>query len=162
MWRTGHSVIKSKMVETKAPLAGEMSGHIFYAHGYYGFDDAMFAAVRLLSDLSRTGESLAELRDGLPETVNTPEIRFPCPDAQKWVVIDDVRRRLEDAKGITVNDIDGVRVTSADGWWLLRASNTQPVLVARCESADVDGLQRLKDALAEQLKLSGIEPPALD
>jgi phosphomannomutase len=162
MWRTGHSVIKSKMVETKAPLAGEMSGHIFYAHGYYGFDDAMFAAVRLLSDLSRTGESLAELRDGLPETVNTPEIRFPCPDAQKWVVIDDVRRRLEDAKGSTVNDIDGVRVTSADGWWLLRASNTQPVLVARCESADVDGLQRLKDALAEQLKLSGIEPPALD
>ncbi|MDP6805166.1 MAG: phosphomannomutase/phosphoglucomutase [Rhodospirillales bacterium] len=162
MWRTGHSVIKSKMVETKAPLAGEMSGHIFYAHDYYGYDDAMFAAVRLLSDLGRTGESLAELRDGLPVTVNTPEIRFPCPDALKWAVIDDVRRRLEDAKGMTVNDIDGVRVTSADGWWLLRASNTQPVLVARCESADEDGLQRLKDVLAEQLKLSGIEPPALD
>ena len=162
MWRTGHSVIKSKMVETKAPLAGEMSGHIFYAHGYYGFDDAMFAAVRLLSDLGRTGESLAELRDGLPQTVNTPEIRFPCPDAQKWAVIDDVRRRLVEVAGITVNDIDGVRVTSADGWWLLRASNTQPVLVARCESAGADGLRRLKDALAEQLKLSGIEPPSFE
>lgn len=158
MWRTGHSLIKQKMAETGAPLAGEMSGHIFFADRYYGFDDALYAAVRLLDIVARGRESLAELRSRLPATLNTPELRFDCADERKFAVIEEVRRRLaqDDAD---VNDIDGVRVTTGDGWWLLRASNTQPVLVARCESNDAAGLDRLKSALVDQLARSGVEPP---
>jgi len=159
MWKTGHSLIKSKMAETKAPLAGEMSGHIFFADRYYGFDDALYAAVRLLSLVAGSGKSLAQLRDELPEMVNTPELRFPCGDRRKFEVVDEVAARLE-ARGADVNDCDGVRVNTDDGWWLLRASNTQAVLVARCESADEAGLERLKAALVAELEKSGIEPPA--
>ena len=159
MWRTGHSVIKAKMAETGAPLAGEMSGHIFFGHRYYGFDDAIFAAVRLLSIVGRSEHSLADMRDAMPRVCNTPELRFPCGEDRKFQVIDEVKARLEGAAGITVHDIDGVRVQSDDGWWLLRASNTQAVLVARCEAATGVGLARLQAALAEQLRASGIEPP---
>ena len=158
MWRTGHSLIKTKMAETGAPLAGEMSGHIFYADRYYGYDDALYAAVRLLGILARAGESLAAWRDRLPVVVNTPELRFPCADTRKFAVIDEVRERLRRA-GATMSDIDGVRVRTADGWWLLRASNTQDVLVARAEGRDAAGLDRLKALLAEQLEASGIKPP---
>jgi len=159
MWRTGHSLIKAKMAEIGAPLAGEMSGHIFFADRYYGYDDALYAAVRLLSVLARGGESLAELRDRLPAVVNTPELRFPCADTRKFAVIAEVRERLERA-GAEMAAIDGVRVKTADGWWLLRASNTQAVLVARAEAKDEAGLKRLKGLLGEQLRASGVEPPA--
>ena len=160
MWRTGHSLIKAKMAETGAPFAGEMSGHIFFADRYYGFDDALYAAVRLLGLLSRSGDSLAELHDRLPQLVNTPELRLACPEDRKFAVIDEVKTRLREA-GAKLNDIDGVRVETADGWWLLRASNTQAVLVARCEAGTAAGLERLKRALIDQLERSGIAPGAL-
>ncbi len=159
MYRTGHSLIKSKMAETGAPLAGEMSGHIFFADRYYGFDDALYAAVRLLSILARRRQSLAEFRDALPAVVNTPELRFACAEERKFKLVDEVRERLAAAKA-DVNGIDGVRVRTTDGWWLLRASNTQAVLVARCEARNEAGLGRLKAQLAEQLEMSGLKPPA--
>lgn len=159
MWRTGHSLIKAKMAETGAPLAGEMSGHIFYADRYYGYDDALYAAVRLLGVLGRTSDSIATLRDRLPQLVNTPELRFPCADTRKFAVVDEVRARLAQA-GADLSAIDGVRVKTKDGWWLLRASNTQDVLVARAEASDEAGLERLKTLLSDQLRASGITPPA--
>src|SRR6516225_3986798 len=158
MAATGHSLIKAKLAETGAPLAGEMSGHIFFADGYYGFDDAVYVAVRLLGILSRSAENLAELRDRLPAVVNTPELRFPCAETRKFEVVREVRERLRKA-GATVTDIDGVRVRTADGWWLLRASNTQAVLVARAESATETGLARLKRELVAELGASGVALP---
>jgi phosphomannomutase len=155
MWRTGHSLIKSKMAETGAPLAGEMSGHIFYADRYYGFDDALYAAIRLLSILAGSADSLAAIRRRLPPVVNTPELRIPCADTRKFLVIAEVKSRLSRA-GATVSDIDGVRVSTADGWWLLRASNTQAVLVGRAEAADSAALERLTGQLAAQLAESGV------
>ena len=158
MWRTGHSLIKAKMAETGAPLAGEMSGHIFFADKYYGYDDGLYAAVRLLGFLASQPQSLAQLRDALPQPVNTPELRFPCGDTRKFEVVREVRDRLV-AAGASIVDVDGLRVSTKDGWWLLRASNTQDVLVARCEAKDERGLTRLRDALVDQLTRSGIEPP---
>ena len=158
MFRTGHSLIKNKMRETGAPLAGEMSGHIFFADRYYGFDDAIYAAVRLLDVLARGEQDLAGFRDGLPQMVNTPEVRFDCADTRKFAVIDEVKQRLARA-GAKVIDIDGVRVNTPDGWWLLRASNTQPVLVARCEATEEAGLGRLKQAVRQALDASGIVAP---
>jgi phosphomannomutase len=158
MSRTGHSLIKTMMVETGAELAGEMSGHIFFAHGYYGFDDALYATIRLLSILSTSDMTLAQMRDAMPPVVNTPELRIDCAEERKFAVVEAVKARLKGRPGITVHDIDGVRVTSEDGWWLLRASNTQPVLVGRCEAASAEGLERLKHALAGELKESGIDP----
>ena len=161
MWKTGHSHIKSKMAEIGAPLAGEMSAHIFFKHRYYGYDDALYAAVRLLNVLNATDDSLADLLDAMPKTVSTPEIRFDCADDRKFDVVEEVRARLVGEAEIEVHGMDGVRVQSADGWWLLRASNTQPVLVARCEAADEAALDRLKGALARQLTASGLTPPEL-
>jgi phosphomannomutase len=158
MWRTGHSPIKAKMAEIGAPLAGEMSGHIFFADRYYGYDDGLYAAVRLLDVVAESGRSAAALRESLPAMVNTPEIRFPCPDERKFTVIDEVAARLA-GEGADVIAVDGVRVNTSDGWWLLRASNTQAVLVARCEARDEAGLARLKAALAGQLAASGVAPP---
>ncbi|HMB77734.1 MAG TPA: phosphomannomutase/phosphoglucomutase [Kiloniellaceae bacterium] len=160
MWKTGHSVIKAKMAELQSPLAGEMSAHIFFADRYYGYDDAVYAAVRVLNILGSGAESLSAFRLSLPKVVNTPEIRFPCAEDRKVEVVEEVRARLA-ATGAKVIDIDGVRVQTDDGWWLLRASNTQDVLVARCESADEAGLERLKAMVAEQLRASGLEPPAI-
>ena len=159
MWRTGHSLVKTKMVETGAPLAGEMSGHIFFADRYYGFDDALYAAVRVLGILGRADETIAAMRDRLPTVLNTPELRFPCADTRKFSVIAEVKERLE-AVGANVSAIDGVRVNTPDGWWLLRASNTQDVLVARCEAQTQEGLDRLKAILVTQVTASGITPPA--
>ncbi|HXS42838.1 MAG TPA: phosphomannomutase/phosphoglucomutase [Stellaceae bacterium] len=158
MWRTGHSLIKSKMAETGAPLAGEMSGHIFFADRYYGYDDALYAAVRLLGIVARSDETLAQFRDTLPPVVNTPELRFACAEERKFAVVDEVRARLE-AAGASIAAIDGVRVKTASGWWLLRASNTQDVLVARAEARDEARLEVLKRQLCDQLRASGITPP---
>jgi phosphomannomutase len=155
MWKTGHSLIKSKMKETGAPLAGEMSGHIFFAHEYYGFDDALYAGVRLIRAVSALGGSLTALRDAMPAMVNTPELRFQVDEARKFAVVDEVLDRLA-ASGATVNRTDGARVNTADGWWLLRASNTQDVLVARAEAKDQAGLDRLVAQIDEQLALSGV------
>ena len=160
MWRTGHSLIKTKMKEVKAPLAGEMSGHIFYADHYYGFDDALYAAIRLIEILSNGEQSLAEMRDTLPDMVNTPELRFPCAEERKFKVAGEVKEWLKGQPGVEVNDVDGVRVKTADGWWLLRASNTQDVLVARCEAKDEAGLARLKQALGDALRAVRMEPPS--
>ncbi len=159
MWKTGHSLIKSKMIEENAPLAGEMSAHIFFKHRYYGYDDALYAAIRLLSIVSCFDESLDDMLDAMPFMVNTPELRFDCPEDRKFAVVEEVAERLKSVAGITVHDMDGVRVQSDDGWWLLRASNTQAVLVARCESGNDAGLAILKAALADQLGQSGVELP---
>jgi phosphomannomutase len=158
MWRTGHSLIKAKMAETGSPLAGEMSGHIFFADRWYGFDDALYASVRMLGILARMDTRLSEVRDALPQVINTPEVRFDCDDTRKFAVIEEVAARLR-ADGAKVSETDGVRVLTDDGWWLLRASNTQAVLVARAEAGTDAGLERLKGALVRQLELSGLPPP---
>ncbi|HEX5079870.1 MAG TPA: phosphomannomutase/phosphoglucomutase, partial [Geminicoccaceae bacterium] len=159
MGKTGHSLMKIAMAEMGAPLAGEMSGHIFYADGFYGHDDAVYVAIRLLGILGTGDPSLAQRRDRMVPMVNTPELRFDCPDEQKFAVIDEVKARLA-AEGAAVNAIDGVRVSTADGWWLLRASNTQAVLVARAEARDQAGLERLMRQIAANLRAAGVEPPA--
>jgi len=159
IWKTGHSLIKNKMAETKSPLAGEMSGHIFFADRYYGFDDAIYAAVRFLSIMaSDPNYDLAKRYDAMPQLINTPELRFPCADERKFAVIDEVKARLAKS-GAKVSDIDGVRVTGPGGWWLLRASNTQAVLVARAEADTDANLEGLKAQLADQLRQSGLELP---
>ena len=158
MWKTGHSLIKAKMAETGSPLAGEMSGHIFFADRWYGFDDALYASVRMLGILARMDTRLSEVRDALPQVINTPEVRFDCDDTRKFAVIEEVAARLR-ADGAKVSETDGVRVLTDDGWWLLRASNTQAVLVARAEAGTEAGLERLKQALVQQLERSGLPPP---
>lgn len=158
MWKTGHSLIKSKMAECGSPLAGEMSGHIFFADKYYGFDDALYAAVRLLGLLSRAKRKLSDLRKSLPHRVNTPEIRFACDDTRKFAVIDEVKQQLR-ATNADFSEVDGVRVNTPEGWWLLRASNTQPMLVARVEARHKDGLAILMQALQDTLSKSGIALP---
>jgi phosphomannomutase len=155
MWKTGHSLLKAKMAETGAPLAGEMSGHVFFADKYYGFDDALYAGVRLAGLVSRMG-SLAALRDTLPHVFNTPEIRVASSEERKFIIVSEIRERLK-AANANVNDIDGVRVRSGDGWWLLRASNTQDVLVARAEATSQAGLEKLKTELKAQLEISGVK-----
>ena len=150
MWKTGHSLVKAKMKELGAPLAGEMSGHIFFADRYFGFDDALYVAVRLLNGLVSSGRSLKQWRDGLPTTEATPELRISCPDEVKFAKIESLQDLLR-RDGLDFSDVDGVRVSTTDGWWLLRASNTQPVLVARAEAGSVDGLVRLKRSLQSYL-----------
>lgn len=156
MWKTGHSLIKTKMKETGAPLAGEMSGHIFFAQDYYGYDDAQYAAVQLINAVHLIGKSMSEIRSAMPAIVNTPEMRFQVDESRKFAVIDEVLERLK-AEGADVNDTDGARVNTPDGWWLLRASNTQDVLVARAEAKDQAALDRLLAMIDAQLAASGLE-----
>ncbi len=156
MWKTGHSLIKTKMRETDSPLAGEMSGHIFFAHEYYGFDDAQYAAVRLIRAVHMIGKSMTEIRGAMPALVNTPEMRFQVDESRKFAVVEEVLTRLE-AEGADVDRTDGARVNTPDGWWLLRASNTQDVLVARAEAKDEAALERLLAMIDAQLAASGLE-----
>ena len=156
MWKTGHSLIKVKMKETDSPLAGEMSGHIFFRHNWYGFDDAIYAAIRLIQAVRVLGGSLTALKDRMPALVNTPEMRFQVDESRKFAVVDEVLDRLEQA-GADVDRTDGARVNTPDGWWLLRASNTQDVLVARAEAKDQAGLDTLLAQIDEQLALSGLK-----
>ncbi len=156
MWKTGHSLIKSKMKETGAPLAGEMSGHIFFKHRWYGFDDALYAAVRLIEAVSQSGRSLTELMDAMPKTTATPEMRFQVDEVRKFAIVEEVRDRLS-ADRAKVDATDGVRVSTEDGWWLLRASNTQDVLVGRAEANDEAGLDRLIAQIDDQLAKSGVK-----
>ncbi len=155
MWKTGHSLIKSKMKETGSPLAGEMSGHIFFKHRWYGFDDALYASVRLIEAIAASGKSLTELMDAMPRSTSTPEMRFPVEESRKFAVVEEVLERLA-SDGASVNSTDGARVNSANGWWLLRASNTQDVLVARAEAKDEAALERLVEQLDAQLAMSGV------
>ena len=156
MWKTGHSLIKSKMKEVSSPLAGEMSGHVFFADSYYGFDDALYAGVRLLAASARLGKSVTQLRGEMPAMLNTPELRFQVDESRKFAAIGEIAQRIAESDAVA-DTTDGVRVTTNDGWWLLRASNTQDVLVARAESDSEEGLARLLAQIDEQLALSGLE-----
>lgn len=156
MWKTGHSLIKSKMKETGSPLAGEMSGHVFFADEYYGYDDALYAGVRLIAAAARLGKSVTELRSAMPPMINTPEMRFQVDESRKFAAIGEIAGRVAVSDAVA-DTTDGVRVTTDDGWWLLRASNTQDVLVARAESESEEGLARLVAQIDEQLAESGLE-----
>jgi phosphomannomutase len=160
MWKTGHSLIKAKMKEVASPLAGEMSGHIFFKHQWYGFDDGIYAAVRLIRAVAQLGGSLTALKDAMPKMVNTPELRFQSREDRKFAVVAEVLALLK-AAGATVNETDGARVTTPEGWWLLRASNTQDVLVARVEARDQAGLEQLQGDLNAALAASGVAPVAV-
>jgi phosphomannomutase/phosphoglucomutase len=143
MWKTGHSLIKTKMKQEHAAVAGEMSGHFFFADRYYGYDDAIYAALRLLEILSRDGKSVLELLSDMPRTVFTPELRADCPDALKFAVVERVKSEL--ASRGEVNALDGARVTYPDGAWaLVRASNTGPVLVMRFEASTNERLAAIR------------------
>ncbi len=157
MWKTGHSLIKAKMKEVGSPLAGEMSGHIFFKHDWYGFDDGIYAGIRLIRAVSQLGGSLTALKDAMPAMINTPELRFQSSEDRKFVVVEEVLGRLR-AAGAKVDETDGARVTTPDGWWLLRASNTQDVLVARVEANDQAALERLQGDLNAALAQSGVAP----
>ncbi len=158
MYKTGHSNIKKKMHETGAVLGGEMSGHIFFADKYYGYDDAIYAAIRILSIFSSNSINLGEALSKFPKVFNTPEIRFYCDDKNKFRVISDIGARLLNS-GYQIITIDGLRVTTPTGWWLLRASNTEPALVARCEAETLEGLNELIAFLSYELSLNNIKLP---
>ena len=152
MWKVGHSLIKARMKETGAALAGEMSGHMFFAHRWLGFDDAIYAGARLLELLSRGPQMLHELASELPVMINTPEIRIDCADDQKFALVAAVTARLRSDPAVTrVVDVDGVRATFAGGWGLVRASNTQPALVMRCEAQSAARLAEIKAAIEAHL-----------
>lgn len=155
VWKTGHSLIKAKMRELSAPLAGEMSGHIFIADDYDGFDDGIYAGLRFVQQLAARGEKLSAWLDRLPPSHSTPELRIACPDERKLPVIESVRQSLQ-AAGIEFSTIDGVRAQTADGWWLLRASNTQPALSLRAEASSAEGLHRLEAELEQRLLAAGL------
>jgi phosphomannomutase/phosphoglucomutase len=145
MWKVGHSLIKARMKETGAALAGEMSGHMFFAHRWLGFDDAIYAGARLLELLSRGTATLAELAGQLPVMINTPELRIDCADDKKFAIVAAVTARLRADPAVTgVVDVDGVRARFADGWGLVRASNTQPALVLRCEATTAARLAEIR------------------
>jgi phosphomannomutase / phosphoglucomutase len=154
IWKTGHSLIKAKMKELSAPLAGEMSGHVFFGGDYYGFDDALFAAARLLAYVAREGGPLSARLKDLPETFNTPEIRVRCPEDRKAEI---VRAAAEHFGGrYEVLTLDGVRISFEHGWGLLRASNTEPVLVMRFEATSPQDLDRYRDEVQHWLEARGI------
>ncbi len=154
MWKTGHSLIKEKMKELGAPLAGEMSGHMFFGEGFYGHDDALYGAARLLRIVADSGHTVAELLSDVPPFVSTPEIRVDCPDASKFDV---VQRAVEHFRGrYDVSDVDGVRVLFGDGWGLIRASNTQPILVTRFEANSPERLAEIRGVMEGWLREQGV------
>lgn len=155
IWKTGHSNIKSKMAETKALLGGEVSGHIFFADKYYGFDDGIYGALRLIELLGQSDLKLSEMLKGIPETLVSPEHRIECEDDRKFDVINEIKNRL-DKMSISYNDIDGVRVNAEDGWWLIRASNTEPSLVLRYEANSPSALKIIQKQIKDQLIASNI------
>ncbi|NDD91607.1 phosphomannomutase/phosphoglucomutase [bacterium] len=155
MWKTGHSLIKSKMKETGAALAGEMSGHIFFADRYFGYDDAIYAALRVYEIASAHNGNLSELLSDLPPSVSTPEIRVDCLEDKKFSLVEAAKKRL--APGRKITDIDGVRVDFGDSWGLIRASNTQPVLVLRFEAPSQTRLDEIRDLFLRELQLAASE-----
>jgi phosphomannomutase/phosphoglucomutase len=150
MWKAGHSLIKSKMKEEGALLAGEMSGHLFFSERYFGYDDAIYAGARLLEILSKTERSLKDLLADIPRMVNTPEIRIDCPDEKKFQVVAELVKAFK--KDYKVIDVDGARVLFDEGWGLVRASNTQPVLVLRFEAKDENSLEKIRNVFMDKVK----------
>ena len=150
MGKVGHSLIKAEMKKEKAALAGEMSGHMFFADRYFGYDDAVYASCRLIEILAKAGRPFSTLLADLPPTVSTPEIRVDCPDDVKFQVVEEAKKQL--AREHTIIDIDGVRVLFPDGWGLIRASNTQPALVLRFEATSEAALQKIRDVVEAQVK----------
>ena len=156
MWKTGHSLIKGKMKELGAPIAGEMSGHMFFAESFYGHDDALYGAARLMRIVSESGGRLEDLLADVPRFVSTPEIRIDCPDERKFAIVEDaVRHFAKQREGVGV---DGARVLFGDGWGLIRASNTQPVLVARFEARTPERLAEIQTEMEDWLRTRGVEP----
>lgn len=154
MWKTGHSLIEEKMHETDAPVAGEMSGHMFFAEGWYGFDDAMYGAARLLRIIAETGKTVREMMADVPKFVSTPEIRVDCPDDRKFGIVAKATDHFSSLHDVI--DVDGVRVLFGDGWGLIRASNTQPVLVMRFEARTDEHLAAIRSEMEGWLKLQGV------
>ena len=150
MWRTGHSLIKDKMKKERALLAGEMSGHMFFADRYFGFDDAIYASCRLLEIMDRSGKKVSELLEGIPQTYATPEIRVDCPDNSKLKIVAQATEHFR--QHYPVIDIDGMRVRFPDGWGLLRASNTQPALVLRFEAQSPERLEEIRGMIEGTLQ----------
>ena len=155
MWKTGHSVIKSKMKELKSPLGGEMSGHIFFKHRWFGFDDGLYTAVRLLSIVTHMDGKLSDFRKSLPALHSTPELHYEIDEKEKFTTVDKIAQKLI-SEGADVCTIDGVRVREKGGWWLIRASNTQAILVARVEAESADIAERLRKRVEECLQATGI------
>jgi phosphomannomutase / phosphoglucomutase len=151
MWRTGHSLIKAKMKEVDAVLAGEMSGHMFFKDRYFGFDDGIYASCRLLEIIASSGKTISELLQGVPHTYTTPEIRVECPDEIKFDVVDRAKRFFQES-GYEVLDVDGARIVFSDGWGLVRASNTQPVLVLRFEAETRERLEEIRDLIETSIE----------
>jgi phosphomannomutase len=153
MWKTGHSLVKAKMLEMNAPLAGELSGHIFFADKYYGFDDALYCGIRLMNE---TENGVSALTRALPRLYSTPELRIEVDESKKFALIAKIVENVrKNNQGADIIDIDGIRVSTKDGWWLLRASNTQNVLVGRAEGNTPEGFERLKTMLASEMKNIG-------
>lgn len=150
MWKTGHSLIKDKMKIENAALAGEMSGHIFFADKFFGYDDALYAALRLLEIISKTGKSVSDLLEGVPPAISTPEIRVDCPEAIKFDVVERVKEELMRDHKVVVTD--GVRIEFPDGWGLIRASNTQPALVLRFEAQTGERLEEIRNIIEDELR----------
>ena len=156
MYRTGHSPIKEKMKEVNSPLSGEMSGHVFYADDFYGYDDAIYVALRLLRILSKEEQSLNDLISQYPNTISTPETRFDVEELRKFQIVAEIKERLKNFKGEVIN-IDGIRVQNEKGWFLIRASNTQNQLTCRAEALNKKDLLNFTNLIEEQLKLSGVD-----
>jgi phosphomannomutase/phosphoglucomutase len=156
MWKTGHSLIKDRMKQLKAPLAGEMSGHMFFAEGFYGHDDALYGAARLLRIVAASGVSVDEMLSDVPVFVSTPEIRVDCPDELKFEVVERAVRHFRAIHDVI--DVDGVRVLFGDGWGLIRASNTQPVLVTRYEARSRERLDAIQREMEDWLRSQGVAP----
>jgi phosphomannomutase/phosphoglucomutase len=152
MWKAGHSLIKARMKELNAPLAGEMSGHLFFGEDYYGFDDPFLAALRLLAYMDATGKRPGELLGDLPPTFATPEMRVECTDEAKFAIVETLKQKLEGTPGADMNTIDGLRVEFPDGWGLVRASNTQPVLVTRFEAQSPERRDEIRLLVETALK----------
>lgn len=159
MWKTGHSPIKAKMMEERAPLAGELSGHIFFADRFYGYDDGLYNAIRLINEVSLRRTSLSEITAELPALLNTPEIRFDVDEALKFNIVRQACEYARTLSGVEIFDLDGIRVSTEDGWWLLRASNTQNSLVVRAEAYHAEGLDRLRDMVDDVCHHVGVSVP---
>jgi phosphomannomutase len=157
---SGYVLVREAMLREQAPVAGEMSGHIFFGDRWHHADDGIYNAVRCLRALVRSGMSLAEFRRGLPITFATPEVRLPCPDERKSEVLHSIEMEVR-AKGEAVNSTDGLRVSEAGGWWLLRASGTEPKLTARCEARTREALEQISGGLADRLHRNGVDPGPL-
>jgi phosphomannomutase/phosphoglucomutase len=153
MWKAGHSLIKAKMREVDAVLAGEMSGHMFFKDRFFGFDDGIYASCRLLEIIAASGKTIPELLEGIPQTYSTPEIRIDCPDKDKFRVVERAKELFRQSE-LQVVDVDGARIIFPDGWGLVRASNTQPALVVRYEAETEERLRKIRNIVEDAIERS--------